>query len=82
MQNMYRNNTHHHFYPDLARNALRVYAQSVSSQIRIKVVVSVIAIHVLHWVTTYLKTTSDPNRVMRAVQNWVYRRKDTVHKFW
>ena len=52
-----------------------LYAQSVSSQIRIKVEVSVILNHNSYWVTTDLKLTFDPNRGMRAVQ----RCEDTVY---
>ena len=56
----------------------RIYAQSVSSQIGMKQGVSVIVIHDSHWVTADFKMTFYPNRGMRAVQNWAYRREDTV----
>ena len=56
----------------------RVYAQIVSSEIRMKGGVGVIASHVLHWVTTNLKARFDANKGMHAVQNWAYRREDTV----
>ncbi len=56
----------------------RLYALSVSSEIRMKVGMCVIASHDLHWVTTDLEMTFDANRGMRAVQNWAYRREDTV----
>ena len=49
-----------------------VYMQSVSSEIRMKVGVSVIVSHVLHWVKTDLEMTLDANRGLRAVQNWAY----------
>ena len=47
----------------------RVYAQSVSSQIRLKVGVGVIPRHDSHGVTTDLEMTPGPNRGMRTVQN-------------
>ncbi len=60
----------------------RVYAQSVSSHIRQHEEVCVIAIYELHWVTQDFKITFDGNWGMRAVENWAYRREDTVSFSW
>ena len=60
----------------------RVYAQSISIQNKMKVGVGIVAIHVLHWVTTDLKMTFGPDMGMHAVQNWAYRRENTVINVW
>ena len=50
----------------------------MSSKIGMKVGVGVIASHVLHCVMTTSKMTLGANRGMRDVQNWAFRREDTV----
>ena len=62
----------------VSSRATRVYAQSISNQIRKNEGVGVIAIHDSHLVMQDFKMTFDANRGMRTVENWAYTREDTV----
>ena len=59
--------------------SLRIYAQSVSSEIREYEGMSIIVDHDSHWVTLDFKMTFDADRGMCAVQNWAYMHEDTVY---